>query len=135
MARLRRHDPAGRRRGFALDGDGWTLRTTPRAARLFRVSRHYRDGARVPPLVVRTLVHLGEATPPEPTPKAEVVERFPRLNPGRCEVSDAALAELRTFAERRLRDVGLSPADLAAFNEFLREQTPLAPFEGEAYLR
>jgi hypothetical protein len=135
MARLRRHDPAGRRRGFALDCGDWTLRTTPRADRLFRVSRHYRDGARVPTLVVRTLVHLGEATPEDPTPKAEVTARFPRLNPGRCEVDDAALAELRTFAERRLRDAGLSPGDLAALNEFLREQTPLAPFEGDAYRR
>jgi len=136
MPRLRRHDPAGRRRGFEIDCGGWRLQTTPRADRFFRISRHYRDGASVPVLVARTFVHLGEAKPDQPTPKAEVLDRFPRLNPGFCEMHAAALAELRRFAERCLEDVGLPPGDLAAFDEFLREQTPLEPFgQDEAYLR
>ncbi len=87
-------------------------------------------------LVARTLVHLGEATPDEPTPKVEVLDRFPRLDPGSCEMHAAALAELRQFAERRLEDVGLPPGGLAAFDEFLREQTPMDPFgQDETYLR
>jgi hypothetical protein len=136
MPRLCRHDPAGRRRGFEIDVGGWRLQTTPRADRFFRISRHYRDDAAVPVLVTRTLVHLGEAKPDEPTPKTELLSRFARLNPGVCGMHGAALAELRQFAERCLEDVGLPPGDLAALDEFLREQTPLEPFgQSEAYLR
>ena len=79
-------------------------------------------------MLVRTLVHLREAKPDEPTPETEVLSRFPRLDPGVCGTHGAALAELRRFAARRLEDVGLSPDDLAAFDEFLREQTPPEPF-------
>ena len=136
MPRLRRHDLADRRWGFYVECDGWTLRTTPRADRLFRVSRHYAADTDLPVLVAATLVHLGEAKPDEPTPKAAVLARFPRVDPDQSELSPAALAELRTFAERRLVDVGLSPADLAAFDTFVREQTPMEPFgEDERYLR
>jgi hypothetical protein len=136
MPRLRRHDVADRRWGFYVECDGWTLRTTPRADRFFRVSRHYSDGGHFPVLVAATLVHLGEAKPDDWTPKAEALERFPRLNPGQSELSAPALAELRRFAKRRLEDVGLPPADLAAFDAFVREQTPMEPFgEDERYLR
>jgi hypothetical protein len=136
VPRLHKHDLADRRWGFYVECDGWTLRTTPRADRLFRISRHYRDDAPLPVLVAATLVHLGEAKPDDWTPKAEVLERFPRLDPVDCGLSDPALAELRRFAERRLEDVGLPPAELAAFDAFVREQTPMEPFdEDDAYLR
>ena len=136
MPRLRRHDLADRRWGFSVDCDGWTLRTSPRADRFFRVSRHYRDGETLPVAVAATLVHVGEAKPDEPTPKAEVLDRFPRVAPDDCGLVPPAVAELRRFAERRLEDVGLAPADLAAFDEFVREQTPMAPFGAdETYLR
>jgi hypothetical protein len=135
MARLKRHPPDDPRRGFYLVADGRRLHTTPRADRLFRVSRHYEVDGRVPTLVVRTLVHLGEAKAPGMTPKGTVLDRFPRLNPGRCPLPEVARSELRTFVGRRLRDAGLPPAELAALNEFLREQTPLDPFEGADYLR
>jgi hypothetical protein len=136
MPRLRRHDLAARRWGFYVECNGWTLRTTPRADRLFRVSRHYDADSHLPVLAAATLVHIGEAKPDEPAPKTEVLARFPRLNPGQSELSPAALAELRTFAERRLVDVGLSPGELAAFDAFVREQTPMEPFgEDERYLR
>ncbi len=127
MPRLRRHDPAGRRRGFEIALGGWRLQTTPRADRLLGIGRHYRDDAAVP-VPVRTLVCLREATPDEPTPETEALSRLPRLDPGVCGTHGAALAELRQFAARRLEDVGLSPDDLAAFDEFLREQMPPEPF-------
>lgn len=136
MPRLRRYDLADRRWGFYVECDGWRLSTTPRADRFFRVSRHYRDGCQFPWVVAATLVHLGEAKPDDWTPKAAVLERFPRLNPGQSELSETALAELRRFARRRLEDAGLPPAELAAFDTFVREQTPMEPFgEDERYLR
>ena len=136
MPRLRSHGPTDRRRGFYVEYRGSTLQTTPRADRLFRVSRHYRGGAALPVVVVATLVHLGEATPDDWTPKAEFLARIPRLNPGQCELGADGLAELRRFAERRLADVGLPPAELAAFDAFVREQTPMDAFgEDDRYLR
>jgi hypothetical protein len=38
------------------------------------------------------------------------------------------LKELRTFASDRVDDGALGKKELADFNEFLRDQTPLDPF-------
>ena len=122
-AYLKKYAPSSTKSGFYIDGPNWTLQTSHSADRFFRQSNQYHDDMQLPLTVVKTMVHLGEAKTGGRTPKAEMLDWFPYLNPDFCDMSSDQINELTEFVIECVDDDQKQvTSDLM---EFLRIQTPL----------
>jgi len=128
MARLKKYSPGTDKRGFYIDGGRWTLQTTFRSNRFFRDSIKYHPDNQVPKTVTKTLIYLGEVDTEGRKSRDQMLEWFPHLDPGYCDMDSDAVAELRAFCEEILERGALEKAEFEEFNEFLRKETPLEPF-------
>jgi len=128
-AYLKKYSPTSNKTGFYIDGPSWTLQTSHRADRFFRQSSQYHDDMELPITVVKTMVHLGEAKTGGRTPKDEMLDWFPYLNPDYCDMSSDQINGLMQF----VIDCANNNQTQAESNlmEFLRHQTPLQATEVE----
>lgn len=122
-AYLKKYAPSSTKSGFYIDGPSWTLQTSHSADQFFRQSNQYHDDMQLPLTVVKTMVHLGEIKTGGRTPKAEMLDWFPYLNPDYCDMRADQINELTKFVNKCVDDD--QKQSNSKLMEFLRKETPL----------